>query len=98
MLQQEHGGGAGPGARTGFDSDVKPHEVLHCSLEEDLLGDILDKAMDSVAMRKEKEKHHHLADTVDIHRQSIWRNTLHSRKVTLSILLKLLFQESTFQK
>ena len=53
-------------ARTGFDSDVKPHGVLHCSLVEDLLGNILDKAMDTVAMRKEKERHHHLADTVDI--------------------------------
>ena len=33
-----------------------------------------------------------------ISRQSIWRNTLHSRKVTLSFLLKLLFPELTFQK
>ena len=63
VLQQEHVGGAL--ARTGFDSDVKPHGGLHCSLVEDLLGDILGKVVDSVAMRKEEERHHHLATTVD---------------------------------
>ena len=64
VLQQEHVGGAL--ARTDFDSDVKPHGGLHCSLVEDLLGDILGKVVDSVAMRKEEERHHHLANTVDI--------------------------------
>ena len=63
VLHQEHVGGAL--ARTGFDSDVKPHGGLHCSLVEDLLGDILGKVVDSVAMRKEEERHHHLANTVD---------------------------------
>ena len=53
VLQPEPVGGAL--ARTGFDSDVKPHGVLHCSLVEDLLGDILDKVVDSVVMRKEEE-------------------------------------------
>ena len=52
-LQPEPVGGAL--VRTGFDSDVKPHGVLHCSLVEDLLGDILDKVVDSVVMRKEEE-------------------------------------------
>ena len=61
--QQEHAGGAL--ARTGFDSDVKPHGGLHCSLVENLLGDIVDKVVDSVAMRKEEERHHHMASTVD---------------------------------
>ena len=50
---QEHVGGAL--ARTGFDSVMKPHGGLHCSLVENLLGDIVDKVVDSVAMRKEKE-------------------------------------------
>jgi len=63
-VQQEHGGGAL--ARTGFDSDVKPHGGLHHSLVEDLLGDILGKVVDTVAMRKENERHHHLVTTVDI--------------------------------
>ena len=58
-------GTSGAVARTGFDSDLKPHGVLHCSPEEDLLGDILDKAVDPVEMRKEKERHNHLADTMD---------------------------------
>ena len=53
VLHPEPVGGAL--ARTGFDSDVKPHGVLHCSLVEDLLGDILDKVVDSVVMRKEEE-------------------------------------------
>ena len=69
--QQEHAGGAL--ARTGFDSDVKPHGGLHCSLVENLLGDIVDKVVVSVAMckeeerhhHKEQERHHHLADTVE---------------------------------
>ena len=53
VLQPEPVGGAL--ARTGFNSDVKPHGVLHCSLVEDLLGDILNKVVDSVVMRKEEE-------------------------------------------
>ena len=53
VLQPEPVGGAL--ARTGFNSDVKPQGVLHCSLVEDLLGDILDKVVDSVVMRKEEE-------------------------------------------
>jgi len=33
---------------------------------EDLLGDILGKVVDTVAMRKENERHHHLVTSVDI--------------------------------
>ena len=64
VLQPEPVGGAL--ARTGFDSDVKPHGVLHCAIVEDLLGDIVHKAVDAVEMHnKEKERHHQLATTVD---------------------------------
>ena len=63
VLQPEPIGGAL--ARTGFDSDVKPHGVLHCSFVEDILVDIVNKAVDVVEMHQEKERHHHLADTVD---------------------------------
>ena len=52
--------------QAGFDSDVKPHGGLHHSLVEDLLGDILGKVVDTVAMCKENERHHHLVTTVDI--------------------------------
>ena len=51
--------------RTGFDSFVKPHGGLHCTLVEDLLDDIVDKAMDSVAMRKEKEWLDQMSANVD---------------------------------
>ena len=63
VLQPEPAGGAL--ARTGFDSDVKPHGVLHCAIVEDLLGDIVHKAVDVVEMRKKRERHNHLANTVD---------------------------------
>ena len=63
VLQPEHAGGAL--ARSGFDIDVKPHGVLHCSLVEDLLGDILGKVVDSVTMREEEERHHRMVNTVD---------------------------------
>ena len=64
VLQPEPVGGAL--ARTGFDSDVKPHGVLHCAMVEDLLGDIVLKAVDVVEKHKEQERHHQLATTVDI--------------------------------
>ena len=51
--------------RTGFDSFVKPHGGLHCSLVENLLGDIVDKVVDSVAMRKEKEWLDQMSANVD---------------------------------
>ena len=63
VLQPEPVGGAL--VRTGFDSDVKPHGVLHCAMVEDLFCDIVHKAVDAVEMHKEKERHHHLATTVD---------------------------------
>ena len=62
VLQPEPVGGAL--ARTGFDSDVKPHGVLHCAMVEDLLGDIVHKAVAAVEKHKEKERHHRLATTV----------------------------------
>ena len=52
-------------ARIGFDNDVKTHRVLHCTMVEDLIGDMLSKVVNSVAMRKEEERHHHMATTVD---------------------------------
>ena len=61
--QQEHAGGAL--ARTGFDSDVKPHGGLHCALVEDLVGDIVDKVVDSVAMRQEEEWFDKMSANVD---------------------------------
>ena len=64
VLQTEHAGGAL--ARIGFDTDVKTHRVLHCAMVEDLLGDIVLKAVDVVEMHKEQERHHQLATTVDI--------------------------------
>ena len=63
VLQPEPVGGAL--ARTGFDSDVKPHGVLHCAMVEDLLCNIVDKVVDSVAMRKEKEWLDQMSANVD---------------------------------
>ena len=63
VLHQEAVGGAL--ARMGFDSDVKPHGVLHCAMVEDLLCNIVDKVVDSVAMRKEKEWLDQMSANVD---------------------------------
>ena len=51
--------------QAGFDSDVKPHGGLHCALVEDLVGDIVDKVVDSVAMRQEEEWFDKMSANVD---------------------------------
>ena len=69
VLQPEPVGGiavtAGALARTGFDSDVKPHGVLHCTMVEDLVCDIVHKAVDAVEMHKEKEWLDQMSANVD---------------------------------